>query len=89
MIFLTVKRQRKLEEIIRYAIVAGAWHHDNVLFERDQSDAERVRTIQGMVEQELAFYFHRRPWWKLWNRPKKCRPIPCPSWESVDLRIEE
>lgn len=85
MIILTDRRRRKLEEVIKQAIFTGIWHHDTVLLETDQSNIQRLRTIQDFVEQEFEFYFHRRPWWKFWNRPKKCKPIPCPPVEQFDF----
>jgi hypothetical protein len=89
MIFLTGKRQKALEQIVATAIAQEGWHYENVVLDCDQSEPGRIKALQGAVQDELNFYFHRRPWWKFWDRPKKCKPAPCPPWENVNLEVSD
>jgi hypothetical protein len=88
--FLVTRKQkfqlmREVERDIRslYLVYSEMWLDD--MTEEDR--AEQVSFMAGEAV-HVALELYLPPWWRFWRRRKKCRPIPCPAFEPVELRIE-
>lgn len=86
-IWLTKRRRQSLEDEILVSVELARWMSEQIR----GSDTEELRLQQLRLHIQDALGVGLSTWfnWRFWRQAKKCKPVPCPPFQEMNIDVLE